>query len=209
MFRQLSPNQPLLTLPGSETDDELIPAFTSGVISPDSLPHTSLSPGHGLMLMDDHIEDYSNQRSPSPELFDIDLDIDEDIYPEFEQLCELRKKALSAEREARSLEALMLEQGAINHRADARRLRKREKERAKEIGALLRLKLGNDKVAILQEEEKRPRKMATTLPRLVAQMVFRRHDVTKPLAPRHLFSNSVVHSYVPSSLSRSVSSDVQ
>lgn len=208
MFRSSSPNQPLLTLPGSDTDDELIPPFSSDVITPESLPHTSLSPSHGLMLMDDHIEDY-NQRSPSPELFDIDLDIDEDIYPEFEQLCELRKKALSAEREARSLETLMLEQGAFNNRADARRLRKREKERAKEIGALLRLKLGNDKVAILQEEEKRPKKMATTLPRLVAQMVFRRHDVTKPLATRHLFSNSVVHSYVPSSLSRSVSSDIQ
>jgi hypothetical protein len=62
----------------------------------------------------------------------------------------------------------MLEQGAFNHRADASQLQKREKECAKEIGALLRLKLGNGKVAILQEEEKRPKKMATTLPRLVA-----------------------------------------
>lgn len=158
------------------------------------------------MLMDDQIEEYG-QRSPSPELFDIDLDIDDDIYPEFEQLCELRKKALSAEREARSLETQMLEQGAAGSRAETRRLRKREKERAKEIGALLRLKLGNDKVAILQEEERKPRKMATSLPRLVAQMVFRRHDANKPLATRQLCSDSLLHGYVPSSLSQSVSSD--
>jgi hypothetical protein len=72
----------------------------------------------------------------------------------------------------------------------------------------LPLNLGNDKVVILQEEE-RPKKMATTLPRIVAQMVFWRHNVTKLLAARLLFSNSVVHSYVPSMLSCFVSSDIQ
>jgi hypothetical protein len=164
----------------------------------------------GLLFIDDP-NDVPAPRSPSPDEFDIDLDIDETIHPEFEQLCELRKKALAAERAARQLETQHLEQGDICSRAEVRRHRKDEKERSKEIGALLRLKLGNEKAAVLEaegegEKNKKPKKMgATSLPRLVAKMVFRRHDTNRPLRNRKLPGSTTEYHYVRSPLSMFVS----
>lgn len=198
-----SPSSPtLLSLPGGDTDDDLLPAFADDDFPPPEVYPLTPIPSMGLLLIDDP-NDVPAPRSPSPDDFDIDLDLDETVYPEFEQLCELRKKALSAERAARHLETHLLEQGDIASRAETRRQRKGEKERSKEIGALLRLKLGNDKVAILQGEEKKPKKMATSLPRLVAKMVFRRHDTNRPIRNRKL-PGSPEYNYVRSPLSRSV-----
>jgi hypothetical protein len=197
-----SPPQTLLSLPGIETDDELLPPFSSEL----SIDSFSLTPSEarGLLLIDD-ANDFFTPRSPSPEDFDIDIDLDGETYPEFEQLCELSKRSNSLERAARQLENQLWEQGDVHARNETRRMRKLEKEKGREIGALLRLKLGKETVGNL-DNGRSSKKVITSLPRLVARMIFRRREISRPLANRRIPAHSP-NTYTPTSLSRVVSSE--
>jgi len=85
-------------------------------------------------------------------------------------------------------------------RAEARRVRKREKERGREIQALLRLKLKEDPDAMEQMGGARvkPGKTAiVSMPQLVARMIMKRRYTPRPFSPRKHDSP-----YVESPLSR-------
>jgi hypothetical protein len=77
-------------------------------------------------------------------------------------------------------------------RADARRLRKREKELGRELQALLRLKLGEDPVAteggvrtFSEGAKVKPGKTAiVSMPQLVARMIMKRRDTPRLFSPR-------------------------
>ncbi len=90
----------------------------------------------------------------------------------------------------------MLDRGDMLGRAEAKCERKREKEKTREISALLRLKLGDEIVASPRSEEsspvkgmppmkkksRSPKKVIASMAHLVARMVFRRHDIVRPLS---------------------------
>jgi hypothetical protein len=213
-----TPSQHLLSLPGADTDDDLIPTDLSSSppnFFPDhSIPSSSVpfappptGSGSSLLLINDP-NDIPPPRSPSPENFDIDISlVHESNDPDLRKLYELRKKAVVAERAARQLEAQWLAQGAVHLRAEARRVRKREKERSREIGALLRLKLASaggesSKASAAVTVNSSPKRMISSLSQLVARMMFRRNEKFRPLANRK--SASAPNDYVKSSLSRSV-----
>ena len=88
-------------------------------------------------------------------------------------------------------------------RADARRLRKREKELGRELQALLRLKLGEDPDATVggvesASDKVKPGKTAiVSMPQLVARMIMKRRDTPRPFSPRKHDA-----SYICSPLSR-------
>jgi hypothetical protein len=85
-------------------------------------------------------------------------------------------------------------------RAEARRVRKREKERGREIQALLRLKLKEDPDAMEQmgSAKVKPGKTAiVSMPQLVARMIMKRRYTPRPFSPRKHDSP-----YVESPLSR-------
>ena len=72
-------------------------------------------------------------------------------------------------------------------RAEARRVRKREKERGRELQALLRLKLGEDPDATEQAgcAKVKPGKTAiVSMPQLVARMIMKRRYTPRPFSPR-------------------------
>jgi len=72
-------------------------------------------------------------------------------------------------------------------RAEARRVRKREKERGRELQALLRLKLGEDPDATEQagSAKVKPGKTAiVSMPQLVARMMMKRRYTPRPFSPR-------------------------
>jgi hypothetical protein len=72
-------------------------------------------------------------------------------------------------------------------RAEARRIRKREKERGRELQALLRLKLGEDPDAAdyTGGVKVKPGKTAiVSMPQLVARMIMKRRDTPRPFSPR-------------------------
>ena len=72
-------------------------------------------------------------------------------------------------------------------RAEARRVRKREKERGRELQALLRLKLGEDPDATERTTDAKikPGKTAiVSMPQLVARMIMKRRDTPRPFSPR-------------------------
>jgi hypothetical protein len=74
-------------------------------------------------------------------------------------------------------------------RAEARRVRKREKERGRELQALLRLKLGEDPDAAesagCANVKIKPGKTAiVSMPQLVARMIMKRRDTPRPFSPR-------------------------
>ena len=76
-------------------------------------------------------------------------------------------------------------------RADARRLRKREKELGRELQALLRLKLGEDPDTMeggthaSELARVKPGKTAiVSMPQLVARMIMKRRETTRPFSPR-------------------------
>ena len=90
-------------------------------------------------------------------------------------------------------------------RAEARHLRKREKELGRELQALLRLKLGEDPDATERATgtKIKPGKTAiVSMPQLVARMIMKRRDTPRPFSPRRHDSP-----YIPSPLSRSVTVD--
>ncbi|KAH8984983.1 hypothetical protein EDB86DRAFT_3219199 [Lactarius hatsudake] len=75
-------------------------------------------------------------------------------------------------------------------RAEARRVRKREKERGRELQALLRLKLGEDpdvteRATGAAVTKIKPGKTAiVSMPQLVARMIMKRRDTPRPFSPR-------------------------
>jgi hypothetical protein len=91
----------LLSLPSGDNEGNLLPAISDNdfLLLPveSSSPLTPITKGMGLLLNEDEDDYGTNLCSPSPEVFDdIKLNLDKDVYPEFEQLCELCKKAFSA-----------------------------------------------------------------------------------------------------------------
>lgn len=193
------PSQQLLSLPGVETDDDLIPSITAPT---HSIPYTPTQP---LLFIDDP-RDVPLPRSPSPEDFDLFLSPEDITDPELAKLFDLRKRSMAAERAARRLEALT-EDVDLFTRAEARKIRKRERERSKEVGALIRLKLG-DRVEMSPQEQSpecdlqnyaRRRGLIGSVSQLVAQMVFRRNETYRPLAKRKVANTS--REYVRSALS--------
>ena len=193
-----SPNQSLLSLPGADTDEDLLPPPAANFRTPSPPPHSS-SPS--LLFIDDP-RDVPLPRSPSPEDFDFDLNIvlDDESDPELAKLYSLHKKSLAAERAARHAEAQLIEAGSISLRAEATREKKKNKQKSKEIGTLLRLKMG-DRIASPPSVpvDGRPKGMISSISQLVARMMFRRHDTFRPLANRKTASTN--HDYVRSSLS--------
>jgi hypothetical protein len=74
-------------------------------------------------------------------------------------------------------------------RAEARRVRKREKERGRELQALLRLKFGEDPDAAhvpgAAATKIKPGKTAiVSMPQLMARMIMKRRDTPRPFSPR-------------------------
>ncbi|KAF7791012.1 hypothetical protein EIP86_001971 [Pleurotus ostreatoroseus] len=199
-----SPRSPYRELSPIEDDPFTQPA----TISPSLLvPQTG--EGLGLFIQPSSI-DPPLARSPSPDeddmhFLDIQLDPASTSLPvgEFISLRTLRRRALDAEREARSFEAELAERVstasdallpshlylcdavekrarkhelhvATEQRAEARKARKREKQRSKEVGALLDLKM----------ERGVPQGKIRSVPQLVANMLLKRRDVCRPLANR-------------------------
>ncbi|KAH0830222.1 hypothetical protein J3R83DRAFT_1581 [Lanmaoa asiatica] len=192
------PGQQLLSLPGADADDDLIPRIAAPACS---VPFT---PSQPLLLIDDP-RDVPLPRSPSPEDFDLCLSPEDITDPELAKLFDLRKRSIAAERAARRLEALT-EDVDLFTRAEARKIRKRERERSKEVGALLRLKL--DGVPMCPQEQSpecdsqnyaRRRGVIGNMSQLVAQMVFRRSETSRPLAKRK--TANTTRDYVRSALS--------
>ena len=90
-------------------------------------------------------------------------------------------------------------------RAKARHVRKLEKERGRELQALLRLKLGEDPDAMGVAAKSKPGKTAiVSMPQLVARMIMKRRDTPRPFSPRR-HDSPYIHS--PLSLSRSARDD--
>ncbi|KAG0701565.1 hypothetical protein DFH29DRAFT_925877 [Suillus ampliporus] len=189
-----SPSTSLLSLPGADTDDDLLPDVST-FTPPTSLQGVPFVPSQPLLFIHDP-RDLPLPRSPSPEDFNLCLSShDMDSDPELAQLFELRKRALAALQGP--------PEGPECAEPCTRKSKKRrERERSKEVGALLRLKLG-DKLGMDVTEGKSPdrrkRGVIGSISQLVAQMVFRRHEASRPLTKR----KSVVSAqdYVQSPLS--------
>ncbi|KIM80023.1 hypothetical protein PILCRDRAFT_822846, partial [Piloderma croceum F 1598] len=101
------------------------------------------------------------------------------------KLYNLHKKSLAAERAARHAEAQLIDAGSISLRAEATREKKKNKQTSKEVGALLRLKLG-DQIAYPSSAsvDGHPKGLIGSMSQLVARMMFRRHEKFRPLANR-------------------------
>ncbi|KAF8126613.1 hypothetical protein EV363DRAFT_363226 [Boletus edulis] len=198
------PGQQLLSLPGADTDDDLIPRIPVSPSRP--IPFT---PSQPLLFIDDP-RDVPLPRSPSPEDFDLCLSPEDITDPELARLFDLRKRSIAAERAARRVEALTDDVDLFT-RAEARKIRKRERERSKEVGALLRLKLGDGVATCPQERSPesdpqnhaRRRGVIGDMSQLVAQMVFRRSETARPLAKRKMANTA--REYASSPLSDAVS----
>ncbi|KAF7981043.1 hypothetical protein HWV62_35496 [Athelia sp. TMB] len=198
-FSSPSPGSSLLSLPGVEGDDDLLPPPMPNFTTSPPPRHANCSPS-SLLFIDDP-QDVPLPRSPSPEDFDLRIPIDDDSDPELAKLCSLRKKSLAAERAARHAEAQLIEAGSVCLRAEATKQKRKNKERSKELGALLRIKLG-DKIV---PEESQPRSPSpgsiSGISQLVARMLFKRHETFRPL-PHRSKDGASDRDYVRSSLSR-------
>lgn len=196
-----SPGTSLLSLPGADTDDDLLPDASAFVpFAPfQGVPFASSQP---LLFIHDP-RDVPLPRSPSPEDFNLCLSVhDMDSDPELAQLFELRKRSLAA------LQAPP--EGPECTEAYIRKSKKkRERERSAEVGALLRLKLG-DKLGMDVNEGKSPERrrkgVIGSISQLVAQMVFRRHEASRPLAKRKPILSA--REYAHSPLSACIAADL-
>lgn len=144
-----SPGQTVLALPGADPTDDFFILKTSEVDLYSYSPHTS---SRSLLLLDDP-NDVPPPRSPSPETFQLDLSqlaLEGCADPEVRRLWDLRKASQVAERNARILEEQALEEGrsGVSARWEARQTKKREKERGREVAAMLRLKLAEKGVKV-------------------------------------------------------------
>ncbi|KAG1862703.1 hypothetical protein F4604DRAFT_1786168 [Suillus subluteus] len=186
-----SPGPSLLSLPGADTDDDLLPG-ESAFVPLTSSQGVPFVPSQPLLFIHDP-RDVPLPRSPSPEDFHLCLSVhDMDGDPELAQLFELRKRSLAAV------------QGPpdgpeCTDTYTRKSKKKRERERSAEVGALLRLKLG-DKLGMDVNEGKSPERrkkgVIGSISQLVAQMVFRRHEASRPLTKRKpmLSAQEYVHS---------------
>lgn len=149
-----SPHLPLMSLP----NDDFTPLLT---LPPDEdfIPPSLL------------FDDVSPPRSPSPEIPD-DIDPADCTEPDLQRLLDMKKQSQAVVRAAKQTEKQMLESGAIQQSAEARRQRKKEKERFKEISQLLRLKL----------DDSSGRDVVADMALLVAKMFLRRHEAVRPLS---------------------------
>ena len=220
----------LRALPGADIDEDLIPP--DGDPDRDSSHHHQpfrvhhpVPIHHNSLLLINDPNDVPPPRSPSPEYFTFDLDAASGAAdPDLAGLCALRKRVAASERAARALEAQHLAQGNVHARTEVRRARKREKERSRELGALLRLKLGDrlpparatadddrdepgtgpsSEAGSDQRAPASPKKGIGSLAQLVARMVFRRREAARALANRTA-PTWVRPGYVSSPLARSV-----
>jgi hypothetical protein len=186
-----SPGPSLLSLPGADTDDDLLPDVSTVIPLP-SFQGVPFVPSQPLLFIHDP-RDVPLPRSPSPEDFHLCLSVhDMDSDPELAQLFELRKRSLAAVQGP--------SEGPECTDAYTRKTKKkRERERSAEVGALLRLKLG-DKLGMDVNEGKSPERrrkgVIGSISQLVAQMVFRRHEASRPLTKRKptLSAQEYVHS---------------
>ncbi|KAF8889819.1 hypothetical protein BD779DRAFT_1519087 [Infundibulicybe gibba] len=181
-----SPGSSLLALPGAVPDDDFLPSTLGlpDVPASEAMSAPASTSSRSLLLLDDP-NDVPPPRSPSPENFDLDPSlIAECSDPDFQRLYELRTRSQASERAAKQLETYMLEQGSRYARTEARNARRKEKERSREVSALLRLKLDERGVHVGDQQVQRrsARKMIDSMAQLVAKMMFRRHDTSRPLA---------------------------
>ncbi|KAI6027201.1 hypothetical protein EDC04DRAFT_170198 [Pisolithus marmoratus] len=207
-----SPSHPLLGLPGANIDDSLLP------IDPPYAPN-DLEP---LLLIDDP-QDIPAVRSPSPD----DLKLLSELPPEGSQLFDMRRRYMVGEK-------TLPDASRVTTRAEAKRGRKRDAERSKEIGTLLCLKFPDKVVKCRKEKSSEsgrsvdgiivsgdgstsngdcqpngdqqqtpslcPPQPTASMAQLVAQMVFRRNETSRPLP----WKKTVTHYYIKSPLSRAV-----
>lgn len=192
-----SPARSLVSLPGADGDDDMAFLVQSSSAfdfdAPADRETTSPSPrSDSLLLLDDAPEDQS--RSPSPDgpfylpLPDEGGDV-EWMDPELRRLCDIQRRAQAAEWEGRQKEAVLLEQGLMQARAEVKRQRKKDKERAREAAALIRLKLASGVGSAIDVPSPPPpsskKAAASSASQLVARMLLRRHDTTRPISHRH------------------------
>lgn len=143
---------------------------------------TQSTPPNSLLLMDDA----SLAFSPSPEEMALDLDY---YTPEggleggedadsIQRLYALRRIALLREREAKRREAQCEEMGVVegaSARVEAKHVRREARERARELGALLRLKTGRAEIG-RNGQGSGPRDVKS----LVAMMLLSRRERSRP-----------------------------
>jgi hypothetical protein len=213
-----SPGQSPSPLPSTDLEDVF--HFTQPPET-DLFPYSPLHPPlitQSLLLLNDP-NDVPPPRSPSPEPFYLDLSqfsFDGCTDPSIQRLCDIRKKSQAAERTARDLEAQALELGGpgVGARWEARQKKKQEKERGREIAAMLRLKLAEKGVRVddagsilgadvgytgggynagidgvqFDRSEGRMVKMKKnvigSMEQLVARMLLRRNDASRSLVTR-------------------------
>ncbi|KAL1727773.1 hypothetical protein EV714DRAFT_216659 [Schizophyllum commune] len=190
-----SPARSLISLPDADAhddlplSDELLSLSLDKGITED--PASPSPRSEGLLLLDDAPEDQS--RSPSPEgpmylpLPDEYGDADS-LDPELRRLCDVQRRAQAAEWEGRQKEAVLLDQGLLQARAEVKRQRKKDKERAREAAALIRLKLASGAASDVEVPSPPPpsskKAAASSVSQLVARMLLRRHDTTRPISQR-------------------------
>jgi hypothetical protein len=189
-----SPGSAILSLPGADTDDDLIPLDLSPPKTFDKYSGSIFSdPGWNApssLLLED-LDLVPTPESPPVDNLDIDVALlsqDPDLY----RLSVIRKKSQSKERNLRHIEVQALERGAVHARAHIRQERKRQKEKFREITALIKLKMGD---AAFREplqsddldQDAKARKLAT-MEQLVARMFFKRHENLRPLSIRNSIS---------------------
>lgn len=188
-----SPTPTLISLPGADTDDDLLPAEHgtpkiydkySGSIFADIGSNASAS----LLLADPDLVLVPD--SPPVENLDIDVTLlSQD--PLLRRLSVIRKKSQAVERQLRQLEAQMLEQGAVHARAHVRQERRKHKEKFRETTALIRLNLGDEVFSspFSEEHNGAPKvKNVTSKDQLVARMILKRHENFRPLSVRKCIS---------------------
>lgn len=188
-----SPTPTLISLPGADTDDDLLPAELgtskiydkySGSIFANPGSNASAS----LLLEDPDLVPVPD--SPPVENLDIDVTLlSQD--PLLRRLSVIRKKSQSVERQLRQLEAQMLEQGAVHARAHVRQERRKHKEKFRETTSLIRLNLGNEvfNTPLSEEHNGAPKdKNVTSKDQLVARMILKRHENFRPLSVRKCIS---------------------
>ncbi|KAL1746478.1 hypothetical protein HDZ31DRAFT_34113 [Schizophyllum fasciatum] len=210
-----SPARSLISLPGTDADelpytDEPLSLSLDNTLRED---FTSSSPrSEGLLLLDDAPEDQS--RSPSPDgpiylpLPDEYGDADS-LDPELRRLCDIQRRAQAAEWEGRQKEAVLLDQGLLQARADVKRQRKKDKERAREAATLIRLKLASGSASAVEVPSPPPpsskKAAASSVSQLVARMLLRRHDTTRPISQRRSQAAHVPSPLAPRTTDEAVS----
>ena len=190
----------LLAHPSSRSDDDLLPdaSVSAPPMSSLSMPFVSSQP---LLFINDP-RNVPLPPSPSPEDFNLCLSVHEmDNDPELAQLFDLRKRSLAAVQGPP-------DSPECAEPCSRRSKKKRERERSKEVGALLRLKLGDKLSADASEgksPERRKKGVIGSISQLVAQMVFRRHETSRSLTKRKSVLSA--QEYVQSPLSACVAAD--